>query len=70
MKSSEQLPDLIDSEEKSNPESRRKSREVFDFYVNAIDGDTKTSESQVPLENGLPNRTVCTEKTKSVDVVY
>merc|ERR1712128_139457 len=56
IKSLDQLPDLIDSEEKSNPELKRKSKEVFDFYVNSIDGDTATSESQVSPENVSKNK--------------
>merc|ERR1711892_1288577 len=65
IKSLDQLPDLIDSEEKSNPELKRKSKEVFDFYVNSIDGDTATSESQVSPENILKNNIENTENRKS-----
>merc|ERR1711892_1512881 len=65
IKSLDQLPDLIDSEEKSNPELKRKSKEVFDFYVNSIDGDTATSESQVSPENISKNKIENTENRKS-----
>jgi len=65
IKSLDQLPDLIDSEEKSNPELKRKSEEVFDFYVNSIDGDTATSESQVSPENISKNKIENTENGKS-----
>merc|ERR1711892_1329751 len=65
IKSLDQLPDLIDSEEKSNPELKRKSKEVFDFYVNSIDGDTAASESQVSPENISKNKIETTENRKS-----
>merc|ERR1711892_725707 len=65
IKSLDQLPDLIDSEEKSNPELKRKSKEVFDFYVNSIDGDTATSESQVSPENISKHKIENTENGKS-----
>jgi len=65
IKSSDQLPDLIDSEEKSICESRPKSKEVFDFYMNSIDGDTAASEPQVPTENKILDKTGSTERSKT-----
>ena len=65
LKSTEKIPDLIDSDDKSDLESRRKSREVFDFYVNAIDGDTASAGSQVPSKNDVNSKKLSTEKPKS-----
>jgi len=68
-KSTEELPDLIDPEDKLSPTLNRKSREVFDYYVNAIDGDTTSSESQVPVEDNEKQIKVSSEKTKSDEYV-
>eukprot|EP00092_Neocalanus_flemingeri_P008621 GFUD01009290.1.p1 GENE.GFUD01009290.1~~GFUD01009290.1.p1 ORF type:complete len:1209 (-),score=356.56 GFUD01009290.1:118-3516(-) len=64
IKSNEKLPDLVDSVEVVDLESNRKSREVFDFYADAIDGDTTMMESQAPAQNGVQNKTVASEQPK------
>jgi len=65
LKGGDQLPDLIDSVEKSDLGPRPKSREVFDFYANSIDQDTAATESQVSKQNGFPDITNKTENGKS-----
>jgi len=55
LKSPEHLPDLIGVEEKDPIEMKRKSREVFEFYVNSIDGDVNQNGNQKERENVKPD---------------
>jgi len=65
IKDGDQLPGLIDSEERSDTVARPKSKEVFDFYANSIDQDTISTESKISTQNGIPENTVKSDKVKS-----
>ena len=67
IKEKDQLPGLIDSEEKADPGVRPKSREVFDFYANSIDQETISTHPEVSTQNGIPENTVKTDKITSDD---